>query len=201
MKVHQVTIKKGRKITTYIYSRTMLISMLKKFTKGKDLIRPGITRFATAFLTLGCLNDNKASLMSLFSSNDWKSSKFASTQEGRRVQSMALDSRLWKKIIICLKAAAPLMTVLRLLDSDGKPAMGFIYKGMDCAKEKIKSNFNNVNKRIISVKLGNESVHNHVVVDDDDNVEQVEVEGSSNPTVDDLENLVFDENIEEPLST
>lgn len=147
LKVHEVTIKKGRKITTYIYSRTMLISMLKKFTKGRDLVRPGITRFATAYLTLSCLNDNKASLMCMFSSNEWKSSKFSSTPEGRKVEGMALDSRLWKNIIICFKAVVPLMTVLRLVDSDEKPVMGFIYDGMDCAKEKIKINFGNVKKR------------------------------------------------------
>nr|KYP57068.1 hypothetical protein KK1_003322 [Cajanus cajan] len=120
--------------------------MLKKFTKGRDLVRPDMTRFASAYLTLSCLNDNKASLMSMFSSNEWKSSKFSSTPEGRKVQGMALDSRLWKDIIICLKVVVPLMTVLCLVDSDEKPAMDFIYDGMDCAKEKIKINFNNVNK-------------------------------------------------------
>lgn len=147
LKIHQVTIKKGRKITTYIYGRTLLISMLKKFTNGRDLVRPGATRFATAYLTLSCLNDNKASLLSMFCSEDWKKSKFASTQEGRRVEHMALDSRFWGNIIICLKAVGPLMTVLRLVDSDEKPAMGFIYEGMDCAKERIKKNFNNAKKR------------------------------------------------------
>jgi len=44
-KVHQITIKKGRKITSYIHGKTMLISMLNKFTKGRDLIGSGITRF------------------------------------------------------------------------------------------------------------------------------------------------------------
>ena len=52
LKVHEVTMKKGRKITTYIYGRTMLISMLKKYTNGRDLVRPSMTRFATAYLTL-----------------------------------------------------------------------------------------------------------------------------------------------------
>ncbi|WOL00738.1 hypothetical protein Cni_G09451 [Canna indica] len=124
----------------------MLISIMKNFKKRKDLIRPGVTRFATAYLTLNCPNDNKTVLMSMFSSEDWKSSKFASTPEGKKIQNMALDSRLWKNIIIYLKAAAPLITVLRLVDSDEKPAMGFIYEGMSSAKEKIKSNFTNVKK-------------------------------------------------------
>ncbi|KOM34429.1 hypothetical protein LR48_Vigan02g057900 [Vigna angularis] len=45
------------------------------------------------------------------------------------------------------------MVVLRLVDSDVKPAMGFIYEEMDCAKEKIRSNFNNIKKRIMKVDL------------------------------------------------
>jgi hypothetical protein len=40
--------------------------------------------------------------------------------------------------------------VLRLVDSDEKPAMGFIYKAMDEAKEKIQVNFGSVKKRYIS---------------------------------------------------
>ncbi|XP_016168558.1 uncharacterized protein LOC107611111 [Arachis ipaensis] len=146
LKVHETTIKKGRKITTFIYSWSMHISMLRNFTKGKDLVRPGATRFATAYLTLTCLHDNKGPLMTMFTSADWKTTKVASTPEGIRVQNMALDSRLWKNIVICLKAAAPLITVLCLVDSDEKPAMGFIFEGMRNAKETIKTNFDCVKK-------------------------------------------------------
>jgi len=56
LKVHELTIRKGRKITTYIYGRTMLISLLKEFTKDRDLIRPGVTRFAMTYLTIGCFH-------------------------------------------------------------------------------------------------------------------------------------------------
>ncbi|RZB42462.1 hypothetical protein D0Y65_053162 [Glycine soja] len=68
-------------------------------------------------------------------------------KEGRKVEDSVLDNRFWKNVSICLKAAAPLMVVLRLVDSDQQPAMGFIYVEMDCAKERIKSNFNNVKKK------------------------------------------------------
>ncbi|KAL5141500.1 hypothetical protein HKD37_09G024839 [Glycine soja] len=146
LKVHEVTIKKGRKITTYIYGRTMLISMLKKYSNGRDLVRPGMTRFAIAYLTLACLHEMKASLMRLFSFEEWKKSKFGTSQEGRKVEDSVLDSRFWKNVSICLKAAALLMVVLRLVDFDQQPAMGFIYVEMDRAKEMIKSNFNNVKK-------------------------------------------------------
>ncbi|CAN1125338.1 hypothetical protein LINPERPRIM_LOCUS31624 [Linum perenne] len=67
--VHKTTIAKGKTITNYIYGRAMLISMLKEFTKGGELIRLAVTRFATAYLTLGCLSEHKGDLMSMFSSS------------------------------------------------------------------------------------------------------------------------------------
>jgi len=56
---HHDIIANGKKITTYIYSRTGFISLLHKYSEGKDLIKPANTRFSTCYLKLGCLNDNK----------------------------------------------------------------------------------------------------------------------------------------------
>ena len=56
---HRDTISKGKKLTQYIYSKASLISLLQHLTKGKDLVRPAVTRFSTSYLTLGCLNENK----------------------------------------------------------------------------------------------------------------------------------------------
>ena len=44
--------------------------MLRHFTKGKDLIRLDVTQFAIAYLTLGCLNDCKIQLMTMFTSSN-----------------------------------------------------------------------------------------------------------------------------------
>ncbi|CAN1170215.1 hypothetical protein LINPERHAP2_LOCUS28863 [Linum perenne] len=131
LSVHKTTIAKGRKITNYIDGRAMLISMLKEFTKGGDLIRPAVTRFATAYLTLGCLSKHKGDLM---------------TREGKRIQGIALDSRFWTSVLTCLRAAMPLMKVLRLVDSDELPSMPFLYLELNQAMEKIKSNFSNIEK-------------------------------------------------------
>jgi hypothetical protein len=148
LKIHNETTANAKKITTYIYGRTMLISWLKEFTKDRDLIRPGATRFATSYLTLACLNEHKAALMAMISSSKWKSSKFVTTKEGRRFEAIVLDSRgFWPYVTSCLRAAAPLIKVLRLVDFDEPPAMGFLYEAMDRAREKIISNFNNVQRR------------------------------------------------------
>jgi hypothetical protein len=92
LEVHQVTIAKGRRITSYVYSRTILISMLRHFTKGRDLIRHAATRFATAYLTLGCLNDHKMQLMTMFTSKQWSSCRFARIEEGKQIQNCVLDN-------------------------------------------------------------------------------------------------------------
>lgn len=140
--LHKNTIASGKKITTFVYARTSLVSLLHKFTKDGDLIRPGKTRFATSYLTLGCLNDNKASLVNMFNSSEWKSLKLAKTPEGILVEKAVMDKKFWKDVVNCMRAAFPLIRVLRLVDSDEKPAMGFIYEEMDRAKEKIRASFN-----------------------------------------------------------
>jgi hypothetical protein len=147
--IHQETIPKGRRITTYIYSRTFLITLLQHFTDGKDLVRPGLTRFATSYLTLRCLYENKGSLIRMFTSDQWKTSKFASSRDGKSVEDVVLDKEFWKGIVICLKGANPLIKVLRMVDSDEKPTMGFIYEAMDGAKETIQKEFNGVKKRYL----------------------------------------------------
>ncbi|XP_047335648.1 uncharacterized protein LOC124939189 [Impatiens glandulifera] len=86
------------------------------------------------------------SAKSITSSRNWKSSSFSSTVDGKKIEAMVIGSRLWSNIITCLKAARPLIKVLRMVDSDVKPAMGFIYEQMDEAKEKIRVNFNNIKR-------------------------------------------------------
>lgn len=146
IQVHHDTIPKAKRITTYIYSRTSLISLLKTFTKDRDLVRPAMTRFATSYLTLGCLHENKLALIRMFNSDEWKASRSACTSEGKLIEEVVMDRDFWKKIVICLKGAYPLMKVLRLVDSDEKPAMGYIYEEMDRAKERIAHAFNGVQK-------------------------------------------------------
>nr|GEU74480.1 hypothetical protein [Tanacetum cinerariifolium] len=85
-----------------------------EFTKGKELLRPGTTRFATSYLTLGRLHEQKG---------------------------------FWGSVSTCLLAAIPLIKVLRMVDSDFTPAMGFIYQAMKKAKEEIKSNYKSVQSR------------------------------------------------------
>ena len=85
--------------------------------------------------------------MTMFSSKQWRCSKFAKTKEGKIIHDIVMDNNgFWRLVVKCLKAAIPLLKVLRLVDSDTLP-MGFIYQEMEKAKEEIQKNFNNVQKR------------------------------------------------------
>lgn len=77
----------------------MLISILKIITKGRELIRPVITRFTVAYLTLGCLSKHKVALMTMFASSRWKGIKFVLTDEGKKVQEFVLDSTFWSDVL------------------------------------------------------------------------------------------------------
>jgi hypothetical protein len=151
--IHRETIARGKKVTQYIYSKTSLISLLQIHTKGKDLVRPAVTRFATSYLTLACLMENKGALIRMFTSNQWTSSKFSKTVDGKQIEEVVMDKGFWKDVIICLKGAGPLIKVLRMVDSEEELAMGLIYEAMDHAKEKIQANFNSVQRRFTFCSL------------------------------------------------
>lgn len=77
----------------------------------------------------------------------WKLSRSAASQEGKRIEAIVLDGRdFWLHVAHCLRAAIPILKVFRMVDSYTSPPRGFIRKAMDQAKEKIGSNFNNVQK-------------------------------------------------------
>lgn len=69
----------------------MLITMLKKFIKGRDLFRLGVTRIVTVYLTIACLHELKESLLTMFRFKEWKTSNFGSSQRAEKL-------RMWYKI-------------------------------------------------------------------------------------------------------
>ncbi|KAL4564166.1 hypothetical protein LXL04_028219 [Taraxacum kok-saghyz] len=137
------TLDKAIAVNTYIYNRTLLLNMLRDFTGQRDMIRPAKTRFATALLTLNCFRSHKKSLKKLFTSEAWNTSKFSKEEGGTQCVTTLFSPTFWGNIDIAVKVGEPLLSVLRLVDSERKPAMGYIYEAMDRAKEQIAYSFNN----------------------------------------------------------
>lgn len=146
--IQKETISKAKSVVSYIYSWGTVVNWMKEFTDGKELVRPGITRFATSYLTMRRLNELRGALINFFSSEKWSQSTYTKTKKGKEVCNIIFDSQqFWPNVDICLKIATPLIKVLRMVDSDETPAMGFLYKAIEEAKENIKTNLNNIKKR------------------------------------------------------
>ena len=136
------TMKKAVALSGYIYNHTDVLNMMRRFTKQRELLRPAKTRFATSFITLSSIHQQKANLRKMFTSEEWTTSKWAKEKGSKPVTKIVLSTSFWNNVLYSLKVAGPLIRVLRLVDGEKKPPMGYIYEEMDRAKEAIAKTFN-----------------------------------------------------------
>ncbi|KAK2649320.1 hypothetical protein Ddye_016809 [Dipteronia dyeriana] len=84
------TFERAIMINSYIYGRTGVVNMLRKYTNMKELLRPAKTRFATAFITLSRIHSQKANLRKMFTSEEWAKSKWFKEAGAKRVVEVLL---------------------------------------------------------------------------------------------------------------
>ncbi|XP_040957906.1 uncharacterized protein [Gossypium hirsutum] len=72
-----------------------------------------------------------------FKESKWGKQKSGPAYEAKKI---VLGKDFWKKANDLIKVYEPLVRVLRLVDSDEKPTMGFIYEAVDRAKRAIQQN-------------------------------------------------------------
>ena len=137
-------IEKAKAFTIFIYAHHKTLALMRKFTKKRDIVRPGVTRFATSFLTLQSLVEKKEKLRSMVTSDAWGECKHSKSAKGKAAYSIVLSMSFWNGVTQCLKVFAPLVQVLRLVDGDRKPSMGFLYGELKQAKEEIKVAYKNI---------------------------------------------------------
>ena len=79
----------------------------------------------------------------MFTSTAWVESNASSTPIGIEITEIILNNNFWKDVEHILKVSEALVVVLRLADSEEKPAMGYVYEAMDRAKEVIQKRLKN----------------------------------------------------------
>ena len=91
------TIKNARNITKFIYNHAWVLALMRKeFTNINDLCRPGITRFATHFLSIQCLLKFKNELRQMFTCTKWVESSHGKSQVGKEIATIILqDKNFW----------------------------------------------------------------------------------------------------------
>nr|XP_025884104.1 uncharacterized protein LOC101249139 [Solanum lycopersicum]XP_025884105.1 uncharacterized protein LOC101249139 [Solanum lycopersicum] len=146
VKPYASVFKKAIRIHSYISQRSLLLNLMRKFTKERNLVKPAKTRFATAFLTLRAMYIQRKNLKTLVLSTEWNSSKFAKETSGKEVANLLISIHFWNDVVRALTVCSPLTKVLRLVDGEKKPPMGYIYEAMDRAKEAIAHGFRGIQK-------------------------------------------------------
>ncbi|KAG5091249.1 hypothetical protein JHK82_050027 [Glycine max] len=127
----------------FIYAHSSTLRLLRNFTNKRELVRHAITRFATSYLTLERLHKEKANIRKMFTFDEWTLNKLSKEPKGKKAAKVVLMPSFWNSVVYTLKVMAPLVKVLRLVDGERKPTMGYIYEAMDKEKETIIKSFNN----------------------------------------------------------
>ncbi|KAK4706791.1 hypothetical protein R3W88_033653 [Solanum pinnatisectum] len=141
--------EQAKSISRFIYNNNILLSMMRKFTLGVDLVDLGVTRSATDFLTLKRMVNIKHNLQSMVTSVEWAESPYSKKPEGFALLDYISNQSFWStcSLICCL--TDPILRLLRMVSSEERPAMAYVYAGVYRAKETIKKEL--VNKKDYSV--------------------------------------------------
>ncbi|XP_075659224.1 uncharacterized protein LOC142629126 [Castanea sativa] len=135
--------KRASKITVFIYNHVALQAWLRTRKNWMEIVRPRPTRFATTFIALGSLKEHKHDLQALVTSKFYVESRYAKDKKAKAVVKIILDNQFWNDCHVIVHIMSPLIRLLRIVDSDEKPAMGYVYDGMYRVIDGIKKNFKN----------------------------------------------------------
>jgi len=110
---------------------------MRKFTGGKEILHPALTRFATNFIALQSILAHKDEFRAMVTSREWVSSAYAKDSKGKKLVESVLDSLFWEECAIIVRMSEPLVWVLRMVNGDDKPSMRYLYDSIHYAKEEM----------------------------------------------------------------
>ena len=87
----------------------------------------------------------------MFASIEWDECIWSKQAKGKATFATVMSVSFWNGVTQCLKVFAPLVRVLRLVDGDRKPSIGFVYGELNKAKEEIKEAWNNIESNYRSI--------------------------------------------------
>jgi hypothetical protein len=99
-------------ITKYIYNNCYPLYLMRKFTTGKQILRPAPTCFVTNFIALQNILAHKDELRAMVTSREWVLSTYAKDSKGKKFVMSVLDSLFWEECAIIVQISEPLVRVL-----------------------------------------------------------------------------------------
>ncbi|XP_031255101.1 uncharacterized protein LOC116113087 [Pistacia vera] len=120
--------KRAYEVTKFVYNHLVLLAWLRKRQGWTEIVRSGATRFATTFIALRNLHEHKHTLQAMLTNRFFVGSRYARSHKGKEVIPIILDYGFWDGMGM-------------IVDSDDKPAIGYVYDGMYRARLRIKKLF------------------------------------------------------------
>ncbi|PSR93126.1 Spore coat protein like [Actinidia chinensis var. chinensis] len=137
--------EQAKSVSRFIYNHSVVLNMMRRYTFGVDLVDIGATRITTDFMTLKRMVNIKHNLQSMVTSEEWMECSYSKKPEGFAMLDLISSQSFWSSCITIVHLTDPLLRLLRLVCSEKKPAMGYVYAGIYRAKESIKKQL--INKK------------------------------------------------------
>ncbi|KAL9661820.1 hypothetical protein QQ045_026648 [Rhodiola kirilowii] len=132
----------------YIYNHCYVLHLMRQHTGGREILRPTPIRFATNFIALQSILGQKDALRRMVTSREWTTSAYAKDTKAKKFVDQVLDSSFWKQCGDIVRLTETLVRVLRIVDSEDKPAMSFLYRAIYKAREEMVYRFRRNNKKV-----------------------------------------------------
>ncbi|KAF6153605.1 hypothetical protein GIB67_027472 [Kingdonia uniflora] len=84
-------------------------------------------------------------LRDMFHTVEWRNSKWPKHPIGKKIIKKVKSNTFWNNMHTCLKIMAPLVDVIRMVDTEEKPSMAYIYSAIEDCKLKVKTNLGDQN--------------------------------------------------------
>ncbi|XP_059068341.1 uncharacterized protein LOC131059865 [Cryptomeria japonica] len=112
--IHEA-IHRGRAVANFIRNHRLTLSLYRQHA-SRELLRPCDTRFASFYITLKRVIEEKAALRLVVCSNEWESSAFSKSAKGKNIEQIILSSNFWESGAKVLNICGPIVDVLRMVD-------------------------------------------------------------------------------------
>nr|XP_025656884.1 uncharacterized protein LOC112751822 [Arachis hypogaea] len=146
-------VTRASKIIVFVYNHTVFLSWLRQRPHWREIVRPGATQFATVFITLKSIFDRKKELQQLVVDSIFTDHKLGRSATGTAVSAIILDCKFWDDCFTVCKLVGPLIYLLRVVDANDKPSLGYVYEGMLRAEDVIKEMFRQSKTRSYSSSI------------------------------------------------
>ncbi|KAJ9553027.1 hypothetical protein OSB04_017072 [Centaurea solstitialis] len=126
-------------ISKFVYNHSSLLEMMKKFTVNEEIVKTGITKYVSHFLSLQSVLKQRSRLKHMFNSPEFTNNPaYANKPQSMTCIGILDDNEFWRAVEECVAVSEPFLKVMREV-SGGKPAVGSIYELMTKAKESIRT--------------------------------------------------------------